>query len=87
MRQKKTSLDDGDNDDWKYILMGILNVLLLKLILCIYSCSFLKKLKHTILFSHSNWLQNELMDSYILLTHKGFTFYNKNQIYITNLVD
>ena len=42
MRQKNTLLDDGDNDDWKKILMGILNVLLLGLTLCIYSFSVLK---------------------------------------------
>ena len=39
MSQKEPLLDDGDNDDWKSILMGILNVL--KLVLCIYSLSFL----------------------------------------------
>ena len=42
MNQKETLLDDGDNDDWKQILMGILNVLFLKLDLRIYSFSFLK---------------------------------------------
>ena len=33
---KNTSLDDGnDNDDRKWILMGILNIMFLELILCI----------------------------------------------------
>ena len=35
---KNTSLDD-DNDDHKYILMGILNILFMELILCIVSVS------------------------------------------------
>ena len=30
MSQKKTLLDNGDNYDWKQILMGILNLLFLK---------------------------------------------------------
>ena len=39
MSQIETLLDDGDNDDWKSILMGIINVLFLELVL--YSFSFL----------------------------------------------
>ena len=35
MSQKKTSLDDADNDDWEQILMGLINEL-------IFSFSFLK---------------------------------------------
>ena len=33
MNEKNTLLDDEDNDDWKQILMGILNVLFLELVL------------------------------------------------------
>ena len=31
MSQKKTLLNDGDNDDWKWILMGKTNVQFLEL--------------------------------------------------------
>ena len=47
---KNTSLDEDNNDDCKEILMGIVNILFLKIILCIFLV--LKKLKHAILFSH-----------------------------------
>ena len=33
MKEKNTLLDDEDNDDWKQILMGILNVLFLELVI------------------------------------------------------
>ena len=36
---KNTSLDDGNNDDHKHILISTLNVLFLKLTLCIISVS------------------------------------------------
>ena len=35
-------LENGYNDDWKQLLMGILNMLFLGLILCIYNFNFLK---------------------------------------------
>ena len=33
MKEKNTLLDDEDNDDWKQMLMGIVNVLFLELVL------------------------------------------------------
>ena len=48
-------------------LGGIISVLFLELVLCIYSFIFLKKLKQVVLFSHYNLFQNGLNIYYIYI--------------------
>ena len=75
-------LDDGDNDDWKSILMSILIALFLELVLCIYSFSSLKNWRMKSYWATINCSKMASFTPHILLTYKEFTFYNKKHTHI-----